>query len=207
MNKHKSFSLITILFVTLIFSVPLYLVNRAPAEESSVCSLPMEIDGWKGRDLPVEERSYQILETRNLILREYEKNGKKVYIYLIYSSDNRKVSHPPEVCFEGSGVTIIRKNRVKMPLDGADITANKLIVERGGIVNVVVYWYKAGNFYTANYMKQQAAIALHALKFKRTSGALIRVSAEAPSGDPQKAFEEIKLFSRTISKYFPTVIP
>ncbi|MFA5038124.1 MAG: exosortase C-terminal domain/associated protein EpsI [Candidatus Omnitrophota bacterium] len=207
MKTNKNQTVVAVLLVALIISLPLYLVSRGPGEEARVATLPMEINGWTGRDLPVEERAYEILETRNLILREYKKGERKVYLYVVYSSDNRKVSHPPEVCFEGSGVTIINKNKIEIPLAGGKTRANQLIVERAGVINVVVYWYKAGEMYTDNYLKQQFAIAVNHLKFKRTSGALIRMSAESFTGSASDALENIREFAQIASEFFPSVIP
>lgn len=207
MKNNKNYAIIAILLVTLVISIPLYLGGKTPGKENLVSDLPMDIQGWMGRDLPIEERAYEILETRNLILREYQKDGRKVYIYIVYSTDNRKVSHPPEVCFEGSGVTIISKNKVEIPLAEGKTRANQLIVERSGIMNIVIYWYKAGQTYTDNYLKQQLAIALNHMKMKRTSGALIRMSAEAPSGKSSEAIVNIKEFIKLASGYFSAVIP
>lgn len=209
MKSNKHFTIVLILLIaTLAISVPLYLAAPRADKEAVVANLPMKIHGWVGRDLPVEENAYEILETRNLILREYAKDGHKVYLYIIYSMDNRKVSHPPEVCFEGSGVTIVRKQKVPLVLAGnRQITVNMLLVERKGAMNAVIYWYKAGGAYTDNYLKQQLQIALNHLKFKKTPGALIRLSAESPSGDAARALEDIRQFAKEASEYFPSIIP
>ncbi|MDD5020011.1 MAG: EpsI family protein [Candidatus Omnitrophica bacterium] len=209
MRPNKHFTTVLVLFIaTVAVSVPLYLVVPGTDKEAQVARLPMNVHGWVGRDLPVEESAYEILETRNLILREYAKGGNKVYLYIIYSMDNRRVSHPPEVCFEGSGVTIVKKQKAPMELAGGRrITVNMLLVERKGAMNAVVYWYKAGDAYTDNYLAQQLRIAVNHFKFKKTPGALIRLSAESPSGDVQKALENIRQFAKDVSEYFPAIIP
>lgn len=207
MKNSRNYVVLAVLLAALVISIPLYVGDRIPGKEALVSKLPMDIQGWSGRDLPVDERAYEILETHNLILREYQKAGRKVYIYIVYSSDNRKVSHPPEVCFEGSGVTIVEKNKIEIPLAEGTTKANQLIVEQSDAINVVLYWYKAGSFYTDNYLKQQLTVALDHMKMKKTSGALIRVSAEAPSGDSKQAMANIEEFVKAVSAYFPSVIP
>lgn len=207
--KNKQYIIvIAILVAVLAISVPAYLIVPQAKEDVKVSALPLEIDGWQGRDLTVEDRAYEILETRNLVLREYVKGGQVVYLYVIYSQDNRKVSHPPEVCFEGSGITITKKEPVALELAAQkEVPANKLTVEKAGVNNIVVYWYKAGSYYTDNYLKQQLKIALARLQFKRTSGALIRLSAEADPSHPDRALENIRAFARASSAYFDQVIP
>ena len=96
MQSKKQFVIVlSILLVALAISVPAYLIVPSAKEETLVSKFPMQIGGWSGKDLTVEENAYAILETRNLILREYTKGNDKVYLYIIYSQDNRKVSHPP----------------------------------------------------------------------------------------------------------------
>jgi EpsI family protein len=199
---------LSILIAALAISVPAFLIVPSAKEEALVSIFPMQIGEWKGKDLPVEENVYEILETRNLILREYVKGDSKVYLYIIYSQDNRKVSHPPEVCLEGSGITVVKTEKINLELAGArQIVANKLTVEKAGINNIIVYWYKAGEYYFDNYLKQQIRVALASLQFKRTSGAMIRFSAEILPTVPNKAMEDIRAFVKEASAYFSQIIP
>lgn len=209
MQSKKQFIIVlSILIVVLAIAVPSYLIVPAAKEDVLVSKLPMQIGDWQGKDLPVEEVAYQILETRNLILREYTRGQDTVYLYIVYSQDNRKVSHPPEVCFEGSGITIVKKEPIVLEvLNNEEVYANKLTVEKAGVTNLVVYWYKAGNYYIDNYLKQQLRIALSRLQLKHTSGALIRISAEVDQSNPDKALEDIKAFARECSAHFAQVIP
>ncbi|MEK7850023.1 MAG: exosortase C-terminal domain/associated protein EpsI [Candidatus Omnitrophota bacterium] len=209
MQSKKQFVIVlAILIAVLAISVPAFLIVPSAKEEVLVSKFPMQIGEWKGKDLPVEENAYEILETRNLILREYTRGSSKVYLYIIYSQDNRKVSHPPEVCLEGSGITVVKTQKIPLELAGArQIVANKLTVEKAGINNIIVYWYKAGEYYFDNYLKQQMKVALASLQFKRTSGAMIRFSAEILPTAPNKAMEDIKVFVKEASAYFSQIIP
>ncbi len=207
-TKKQFIVILAILVATLAIALPSYLIVPAAKESVKVADFPLTIGSWQGRDLPVDERAYEILETRNLILREYNNGDKKVYLYIIYSQDNRKVSHPPEVCFEGSGTTIIKKEKIQLELAGnKKIWANKLDVEKEGISNIVVYFYKAGNYYTDNYLKQQLNIALSRLRFKHTSAAMIRFSTEALPSQAEQSFDDIWSFAKEASVYFDQVIP
>ncbi len=207
--SHRNFLVtVLILVVTMALSVPLYLNVPSAKDEPQVSRLPMQIGGWTGRDLSIDEEAYKVLETRNLIMREYTRGEDKVYVYIIYSTDNRKVSHPPEVCFEGGGITIIDKEKFTLELaDGRKINANRLKVEKAGLSNIVYYLYKAGSYYTDNYLKQQIHIALARLRFKNLSGAMIRLSAEVKAEDGERAEQNLREFFKVISAYFPTIIP
>jgi len=208
--KNNFVFLVIILVAAMIVSLPLYYFSSDSKNEASVSLMPQEIGRWKGKDLEVEERVYEILETRNLIMREYESNsGEKIYLYIVYSQDNRKVSHPPELCMEGEGMTVRGKElvKIKMPT-GSEITANKIIVEKGNIRNLVVYWYKAGSSYMTDYIKQQIKVSLDRLRFKRTCSALIRVSAVLLNKeDERNKLAIIKEFCQQLYPYLDKIIP
>jgi EpsI family protein len=209
MKSKKQYAVIfAVLGFTLAISLPAYIIVPKPKETVKVADFPMKVGAWVGKDLPVDERAYEILETKNLILREYARGNEKVYFYIIYSQDNRKVSHPPEVCFEGSGITVVNKEKKPLELfNGEKIFANELRVEKEGAVNLVLYWYKAGSFYTDNYLRQQMRIALGRLMFKTTSNAMIRLSSEVSEDKVDQAVVSIKAFLKEASQYFPTIIP
>lgn len=207
-NNRQFFVILSILIVVLAVSLPSYLIVPKEKGEMLVSKLPMQIGEWKGKDLPVDARAIEILETKNLILREYSKGEDKLYLYIIYSQDNRKVSHPPEVCFEGSGITIVKKDKIPMELaENEKIFANRLVVEKEGLSNLVVYWYKAGDNYTDNYLKQQLLASFNRLRLKHASAALIRISAEVTPTNPDRAFENVKAFAKEASAYFSRIIP
>ncbi|MFH1282035.1 MAG: exosortase C-terminal domain/associated protein EpsI, partial [bacterium] len=156
-------------------------------------------------DIPIPENDYAILETRNLFVREYKnKQGQFVYLYLIYSEDNRKVSHPPEICLLGSGMTIVEKNPIQLT---SPIKAMKLIVEKEKIPQMYIYWFKAGNVYTDNYIKQQMKIVIDRMLGKRTAGAMIRISTDLKTNDKEEAFNLLKSFSNEISPLLAKYIP
>jgi len=209
--KNNNF-LITVIILTVValIAVPFYYYVPNSKEEASVSNIPLELGDWKGKDLEIEERVFEILETRNLIMREYEsKQGEKVYLYIVYSQDNRKVSHPPELCMEGEGLTVKSKEVIPFVLSqNITIKANKFIIEGSKVRNLVVYWYKAGSAYMTDYLKQQLKVALDRLSFKRTCGALIRISVVLSEEDDQeKKLQLISNFCKELYPYLDKVIP
>ena len=96
--------------VTAALSLYLYYQQIKPEDAFNVENFPKEISQWKSEDIKLEEKVYEILETRNLFMREYKKpNEPGIVAYIIYADKNRKASHPPEVCLTGGGVTILNK--------------------------------------------------------------------------------------------------
>lgn len=199
---------IIVIFILLIVTA-VSLASYLPAREDSalkikVSDFPMQIGDWKATDIPLSEKDYQILETRNLIMRDYKNSkGDTVILYIIYSEDNRKVSHPPEVCYMGSGVTIVNKTSVNVT---NDIKATRLITDNEKSRQMVVYWYKAGKLFTDKYLKQQLKIVLDRTFGKRTSGALIRISSSIKDNE-KETLEKLKQFAVQIEPLLDKYVP
>ena len=170
-------SIVALLSVTSLFSINLYFQQRTSHDEIDINIFPDTIGDWKGRDLEIKENVYKILETRNLILREYVNSANdKLTLFIIYSETNRSVFHPPEACLIGSDIKIVDKKIENINEDGRTFTVNKLHTEKDDYRGMSLYCYKTGNFYTANFYLQQIFFALNQLLGKDKGGATIRAS-------------------------------
>lgn len=193
-NNLGFFAVIILLSVTSVFSISLFYRQKISSDKLNIKTFPSKIGEWRGRDLPVTEKEYDMLETRNLIVREYANpSNKKIFLFIIYSETNRSVFHPPEVCLIGEGVTIVNRATEKVGSDKYAFMANKLDLEKGKAKDVVLYCYKAGEVYTDNFYLQQAYLALHQVFGRRVSGATIRVSMSSGK-DEAAALRELKSF-------------
>lgn len=197
---------VVILIAVAIVSIASYLPTRFDAAARiKVSEFPMTIGKWQATDIPLAERDYQILETRNLFIRDYKNpQGESVILYIVYSEDNRKVSHPPEVCYMGSGASIVNKSTAQV---SDSIRATRMITETPQSEQMVVYWYKAGSLYTDKYLRQQLKIVFDRMFGKRTSGALIRISTEIKDNDEESALRQLKSFVQEIEPLLQGYIP
>ena len=186
--------IVLMLVVSSVFSINLFMRQRAQKDLLDIHKFPYKLDGWTGKDLEITEKEYRILETRNLIYRDYTNlKGEKLGLFMVYSETNRSVFHPPEVCLIGSGINIVDKRPERIEFDGRSFFVNKLYLEQGKAKELVLYCYKAANLYTDSYPLQQAYFAMYQLFGRRTQGATIRVSM--PLGKDEKAtLRELKLF-------------
>lgn len=206
MNNKNFFIVLVILLITGALALIAYLPARTDiALKTNVTDFPKTIGEWIGTDLPVEENVYEILETRNLFIRDYKNaKGDSVYLYIVYSEDNRKVSHPPEVCLLGGGATIVDKSPLRLT---RTIKANKLLVEEVNSRSIMAYWFKAGSFNTEQYIKQQLKTVLDRVTRKRTSSALIRLSTDIKNDDQEAALKLIKSFAEQIEPLLIQYVP
>lgn len=191
-------SVIVLLSITSVFSLNLFFRQRTDHDSFDVTTFPYKINDWNGKDLEITEREYKVLETRNLISREYiDDEQKKIYLFIIYSETNRLVFHPPEVCLVGSGITISNKTNERINIGKKEFFSNKLYLEKNNNKEISFYCYKIGNFYTDSYYLQQAYFALNQLLGKHRGGATIRVSISLGE-DEEAVLATLKNFMRDV---------
>lgn len=206
MNNKTFFTVSVILAAAAILALASYLPARKDiALKVKVTDFPTRVGEWSSTDVPIENYIYEILETKNLFIRDYKnKKGDSIYLYIVYSEDNRKVAHPPEVCLLGSGATVVDKSPLTLT---PKITANKLLVETPETSSIVAYWFKAGSLNTGQYLKQQLKTVLDRIMGKRTSSALIRLSTDIKKEDQAAAIALLKDFTSQIEPLLSKFVP
>jgi EpsI family protein len=207
MDNLKFYIIIAVLGLAAFIGLSSYLPTRFESgnNEVQVSLFPMKVGQWMGKDVPLTQRDYDILETKNLVMRQYtDPAGRSVLLYIIYSGDNRKVLHPPEVCYLGGGATITEKGMVPV---SPRIQANKMVTELGGTRQLVVYWYKAGAFNTPVYFKQQLNAAIGLLLGKKKSSSMIRISVDLKEGENASAVKMMQEFAAEIEPLLPRYVP
>lgn len=205
--SNRTFIIVALIMVALAAIVFVaYLPARMDiAAKTKVSAFPMNFGSWHGKEIELDKSVFEILETNNLFVREYtNSDGQKVSLYIVYSEDNRKVSHPPEVCLMGGGETITDKTVVQVtPM----IKGTRLVIEKAGSKSMFVYWFKAGDTYSPAYLEQQARVVIGRLFGKRTAGALIRLSADIDASGEKSALEKLQQFSAEIEPLLRKYVP
>lgn len=207
----KFLFVIILLVVAAFFSWKFSFQQYVQEDTVSIHSFPNEINGWTAVEMDITDDEYAILETRNAFVRRYTSpKGQAVTLFIVYSQNNRKVSHPPEICYSGGGNTVTSKKLKEIVKDdgsGLLIKANELYLESSAADQVSFYWFKVGKEFTPSYWKQQFLIAFDNLIGKQASSALVRVSSVIVADDVEKSEKDVIEFSRLIIpelfKYLP----
>jgi len=147
-------------------------------------NFPETIGSWSGEDTPPDERTMEILETRNVLSREYSNADKeKAHLLLVSSNRDRRVAHPPEVCYLGSNFNIVDDHESVLPGTSAgDLKVREFRAQHERFPDhseEVLYLYKVGGRFTTNYYAQQLQFALDRLSGKETQVMLIRISSSS----------------------------
>lgn len=134
-------------------------------------------------EMKLDRQTLTILENPSYISRQYvSSRSQPIQLSLIYSQDNRKGTHPPDLCLEGSGEGIVAKRDVRIPLpDLPAVPCRELLVQTGRQRMIFLYTYKCGEQYTSSFIFQQWTILLNGLLDRNASGALVRVSTPVRS--------------------------
>lgn len=201
-DSAKRFIIVCILLsFTAIVTYGLY-AGKSYSGELYTHKIPMIIGNWYGKELGMDERTYEVLETRDAIMREYTNSNATVLLAIVFSQNNRKVAHPPEVCFAGGGWERADKSIETLIFDGREIKMNKLILQKNSSKQVVLYLYKSGDKLTENYYVQQLNIIKNGMLRKNTSSALIRVSTYISGEDIS---EKMALTKSFIAEIIPVI--
>ncbi len=203
--------IIALMLVSAAISWHLYFKVYSQKDTVSIHTFPKEIAGWTSEELPITDKEKAILETDNVFARRYTSpQGKEVYLFIVYSQNNRKVSHPPEVCYTGSGATILSNVHDSFSVDPPlnDINVNHVTVEQGRARQIFFYWFKVGDTFTPNYWKQQGLIAMKSFLSQPSSSALIRISTDTRTDkDDENAATLLKDFGRIILPFIQKHLP
>lgn len=204
------FSIIFLLTITVVVSWGLYFLNYPQPDIINIKNFPQAIDNWTSQELPIDKADLSVLETKNAFLRRYTNaQGEHVYLYIAYSQSNPKATNPLEVCYRQSGISIIEKGKGFLKIDPLNlpILTNWLLLDDNQNQQIAYYWFKVGDTYTRSYWKQQALAAFNNLFGKRSSSALIRISADIVDGHQNKAVELVDEFASLIGPQLSYYLP
>lgn len=160
-------------------------------------------------DMELDELTLTILETRDYIYRRYVRAGAPPTDFcMVFSEDNRKGTHPPDLCLEGGGQDIVARGDVV--IEGVEgpgtIRCRELVVQHGGARTYHLYTYRCGDRYTPSFWEQQLTIFLNGLLSRNTSGALIRVSTPIER-DVDEARQRAKVLLSAAVPYLERALP
>lgn len=183
MSNNKTYIItIVLLSLTLLGLIYFWQARRISAPEIQLGNIPLQLGQWKGKDLPITERTYKILETRDALMREYTNpQGESVVLAIVYSAVNRGSFHPPEVCYLGGGRELLNKGVERIEISQPrknpyTMQVDKLIMEDKAGKEIAWYWFTAGSRVTSSYYRQQCYFIWDEIRHNRQGGAMVRVS-------------------------------
>jgi len=117
-----------------------------PIAPETLEGFPMQIGGWTGREVPLDETIAGKTDADAHINRQYSRhNGREsVGLYVAYGGTWEMMFHRPEVCYPGSGWTLIDGDLLELPVhNGMKLPCSIFRFSRGELQTreVVVLYY------------------------------------------------------------------
>jgi EpsI family protein len=175
-------------------------------------SFPSTISDWQGHTSLLDRDTEQALGLDDYLLSDYSKpNGKPVNLYVAYYSSQRNgySPHSPVVCIPGGGWLITGLTRTTFNDLGSELPLNRVIIEKGGVKQIVYYWFDERGREIANEYLSKWYLLADAITKNRTDGSLIRLTTQIFPGETERdADKRLQSFMHdvvpTLAEYLPT---
>ncbi|MBI5116954.1 EpsI family protein [Candidatus Poribacteria bacterium] len=194
---------VTAVLTTLVkVTVRAHPTNAAPLDE-----LPLVIGDFSGTEIPVEQSIKEILETPNVLMREYVgPRGVSITAAVVYYPQYRVYFHMPEGCMVGSGSVIVAEEREIIALPNAQkatLAANKIVLKQRGSDEHVMYFFVSGDLMTPSYPAMRFHLMMEHLKGRTAGAALVRFSTRAGEDNRVQNTQALKAFIADVCPLLP----
>ena len=139
---------------------------------------PRRVGEWRGEEVEVPDRIYEVLGTRNVLTRLYRRDDDRTPInfQVVLARQMRRRTHPPEQCYTGGGYRLTQ-SRVRLVQldDGSELSVREIVLRKGSERRIVWYFYKSGSHYRTSYWFHQAMVALNKLTDPGAADVLVKV--------------------------------
>lgn len=203
--KKRYFTIISLLSLTALLVLIYQKMSKDTLPGINLSKIPVRIGNWHSKDIPLEKKIFDILQTPSVLVREYiDPRGKSIFLTIVYYRKNRVEFHSPERCATGQG-SYIDEIGIEAIGDGAGlIIANKFIVKGEIGKEVNLYYFKSGAFITTSYLRLKLHMMLNKLKGLPNSGALVKFSA--PVSQNISVDETIRVMKNFIKEVTPLLL-
>jgi EpsI family protein len=205
MNSERwlTIGLASVILATGAVSWDVYLRAPLSVRADRLAEIPVEVAGWRGKDIAVETGVAQMLDADFNVQRVYRHPiGGLVWFYVGYYSTERggHPEHTPWACYPSNGWEIVRRDVVEV--DGSEnFRANEIVVTRDGESRLVHFWYQS---YRKGGMLGDLDQAMERLRNRvidgRADGSLVRISTPIDGPDSETiARIRLKQFALSIA--------
>lgn len=175
--------------------------ETAPATEL-LNKIPLEAQGWTGRDYGLSDRVYDILGTRDVLSRTYIKDKASAHLILVMAQQMKRRTHPPEQCFAGEGYEIMSAEDRSITLDvGGEsrmVKVRELILSHSRGTRLSWYFYKTGDHINTDYYRHQATVAMTKLANRNSADIMVRTETDV---------RDLAQARETLADFFETIAP
>jgi EpsI family protein len=177
-------------------------------------SFPAQLGSWNGTDLVIDQETLNVLGPGEFLSRVYAPSADHspsldLLIAYFPSQSAGDTIHSPMHCLPGSGWLPTDTTRVTVDIRGHDpFPANRVVVAKGELRNLVLYWYWAHDRGVASEYWAKYYLVKDSIKMHRSDGALVRIITPMyPGESAQAAYQRILPFAGEIVPRINDYIP
>jgi len=167
-------------------------------------SFPMEIDGYTGTDIPMDDAVRKILNADSSINRSYRNsNGSSISLHASAWVRPETIAsvapHSPKVCYTNAGWKIIQERTVQCSTEAGNWPICLLLLDREGERCVVGYWYQMGH---ASFNTSAEARRVHRdLWGKKSWPATMKFMLQTSGKDIDSVLPTVEQFAKSIYEW------
>ncbi len=168
-------------------AIGLQLVSSGEAKH--VGSLPSQIDGWIGSDIPISQDELEILGPGEYLDRDYKNPSQpqpKINLFIPFfpSQSVGDTIHSPDHCLLGAGWFPISREVIQLTRpDGSSIPVNRYVVAESGQRLLVLYWFQAHGRVVASEWQAKYYLVSDSIHMKRSDGGMVRLMTPMLDGE------------------------
>lgn len=193
---------LALLSVGALFTVGIDRQRSMPLRQPLATSIPIEIDGYHGRDVEIAENVARVAAANEYLMRVYENPDSSVPWFSVYvgyyeSQAQGKTIHSPKNCLPGAGWEAINSTTQEVALPhGGTVTVNRYVLQREDERALVLYWYQGRGRVAANEYRVKWDLLRDSAVSGRSDEALARIVV--PIVDSQEAAKRRAIETATL---------
>lgn len=180
-----------VLVLILVTALVAYRLREKPMPvllNSQLASFPLSLPNWVGQDVGIPAEVRSLLNADDVLSRNYAsaETGEAAGLLVVYRKYGRRdFIHRPELCYPSQGWKIVESGRTRMPYNGNEVQATKVVAEKDGAREIIVYWFASGSRTESNYLKQQYLMALDRFQTQKYGWAFVRINCAVMYSDAE----------------------
>jgi EpsI family protein len=187
--RHWAFAVAVAMLLSTWGSLQLLSHGEPVLSKKPFSEFPLAINSrWEGKELGIGRDVLDVLKLTDYMMRVYVPvrteqavSGFRLPVYLyvgFYESQRTGATyHSPKNCLPGAGWQFVEAEpAVVAGPYGADVTVNKVLIQKGLDKQVILYWYQDRGRVMASEYWAKAYLIWDAMTMHRTDGSLVRIS-------------------------------
>jgi EpsI family protein len=184
-----------------------WLVDRPPQSPPSFL-VPERVGAWStAADERLNAELQSILQPSSYALRRYEASDRSpIHVYVAFYASHRnsvKAAHDPEACYPSAGWEEADHRSLELPVSSpegsARLRATLLDMRRGGVNEMVLYWFQPAGRWPAGRLADELFYVYDAT-MGRPQYAFVRLVGVVPSdADRALVVADLEAFARELA--------